>query len=183
MHLKTLVSALFLILAVVATAGAQQSSTFAERVDVNAVNVDVLVSTKQGAPATGLAKNAFQLQEDDEKVKIDGFSEEGAIAGSYPSIVLYVDDTHVAKAGRDEALESMRVRLADDEITSIVGSIIQGEQLGTPLALLFRTQADVLRIKRTQRAETMAGEAGVKMLLPAVLVMAAIWLIRRQRRP
>jgi tight adherence protein C len=78
---------------------------------------------------------------------------------------------------RIEAFEAMRRRLADDEITSIVGSIIQGEQLGTPLARLFRTQADVLRIKRTQRAETLAGEAGVKMLLPAILVMAATVII------
>ncbi len=79
--------------------------------------------------------------------------------------------------GRTGALEAMRDRLSDDEITSIVGSIIQGEELGTPLAKLFRTQADVLRIKRTQRAETIAGEAGVKMLLPAVLVMASTVLI------
>lgn len=79
--------------------------------------------------------------------------------------------------GREGALEAMRERLSDDEITSIVGSIIQGEELGTPLARLFRTQADVLRIKRTQRAETIAGEAGVKMLLPAVLVMASTVLI------
>lgn len=79
--------------------------------------------------------------------------------------------------GRTTALESMRDRLSDDEITSIVGSIIQGEELGTPLARIFRTQADVLRIKRTQRAETVAGEAGVKMLLPAVLVMAATVLV------
>jgi tight adherence protein C len=79
--------------------------------------------------------------------------------------------------GRTGALEAMRERLSDDEITSIVGSIIQGEELGTPLARLFRTQADVLRIKRTQRAETIAGEAGVKMLLPAVLVMASTVLI------
>ena len=78
---------------------------------------------------------------------------------------------------RTEALGALRERLNDDEITSIVGSIIQGEDLGTPLALLFRTQADVLRIKRTQRAETIAGEAGVKMLLPAILVMAATVLI------
>ena len=78
---------------------------------------------------------------------------------------------------RTEALGALRERLSDDEITSIVGSIIQGEDLGTPLALLFRTQADVLRIKRTQRAETIAGEAGVKMLLPAILVMAATVLI------
>ncbi len=78
---------------------------------------------------------------------------------------------------RTTALEGMRDRLSDDEITSILGSIIQGESLGTPLATVFRTQADVLRIKRTQRAETIAGEAGVKMLLPAILVMAATVII------
>jgi len=78
---------------------------------------------------------------------------------------------------RQEAFTAMRDRLADDEITSIIGSILQAEQLGTPLARIFRTQADVLRLKRTQRAEATAGEAGVKMLLPAVLVMVATVLI------
>ncbi len=78
---------------------------------------------------------------------------------------------------RTNALEALRDRLHDDEMTGIVGSIIQGEQLGTPLAKIFRTQAEVLRIKRTQRAETMAGEAGVKMLLPAILIMAATVLV------
>ncbi len=78
---------------------------------------------------------------------------------------------------RAEAFGALRDRLADDEITSIIGSILQGEQLGTPLGTVFRTQADVLRIKRTQRAETLAGEAGVNMLLPGVLVMVATALI------
>jgi tight adherence protein C len=78
---------------------------------------------------------------------------------------------------RAEAFAAMRDRLADDEITAIIGSILQGEMLGTPLANIFRTQADVLRIKRTQRAETVAGEAGVNMLLPGVLVMVATVLI------
>ncbi len=78
---------------------------------------------------------------------------------------------------RAAALEAVRDRLSDDEITGIIGSIIQGETLGTPLAQIFRTQADVLRIKRTQRAETIAGEAGVTMLLPTILVMAATVII------
>ncbi len=78
---------------------------------------------------------------------------------------------------RAEAFLAMRDRLSDDEINSIIGSILQGENLGTPLAQIFRTQADVLRLKRTQRAETIAGEAGVNMLLPAVLVMIATVLI------
>jgi tight adherence protein C len=59
----------------------------------------------------------------------------------------------------------------------VIGSILQGEQLGTPLAQIFRMQADVLRVKRTQRAETVAGEAGVQMLLPGILVMASAVLI------
>jgi tight adherence protein C len=78
---------------------------------------------------------------------------------------------------RTEAFENLRHRLGDEEIASIVGSIIQSEQLGTPLAQIFRTQADILRVKRSQRAETIANEAGVQMLLPAVLVMAATVLI------
>lgn len=78
---------------------------------------------------------------------------------------------------RTAALESLRQRLSDDEVTSIVGAIVQGEQLGTPLAVLFRTQADFMRVKRTQRAETIAGEAGVKMLLPTVLIMAAVVIV------
>ena len=78
---------------------------------------------------------------------------------------------------RNEALSAMRDRLADDDISGIAGSIMQAEALGTPLAQVFRTQADVLRLKRTQRAETVAGEAGVNMLLPGVLVMAATVLV------
>lgn len=78
---------------------------------------------------------------------------------------------------RTEAFNAMRNRLDDNDITSIIGAITQGENLGTPLAQVFRTQADVLRIKRAQQAETVAGEAGVNMLLPGVLVMLASVLV------
>lgn len=79
--------------------------------------------------------------------------------------------------GRSGALESLRDRLQDDEMTSIIGSILQGEDLGTPLSRIFRTQADVLRLKRSQRAERISGEAAVQMLLPAILVMAATVIV------
>ena len=35
----------------------------------------------------------------------------------------------------------------------------------------------MLRLKRTQRAEVVAGEAGVNMLLPGILIMVATVLI------
>jgi tight adherence protein C len=78
---------------------------------------------------------------------------------------------------RQEGLLAMRDRLQDAEIGGVIGSILQGEQLGTPLAQVFRMQADVLRVKRSQRAETIAGEAGVQMLLPGILVMAAAVIV------
>ncbi len=85
-------------------------------------------------------------------------------------------DMNMGKA-RTEAFDNVRKRLNDEEIGSIVGSIIQSETLGTPLSHIFRTQADLLRVKRSQRAEALAGEASVNMLLPGVLVMAAAVLI------
>jgi tight adherence protein C len=81
-------------------------------------------------------------------------------------------DMNMGKA-RTEAFDGLRRRLDDDEISAIVGAIIQSEELGTPVSEIFRTQSDVLRVKRSQRAEKIANEAGVNMLLPAMLVMAS----------
>ena len=86
---------------------AQQGESFAERVDVNIVNIDVLVSDKQGKPVTGLGKAAFQLKEDNNKIKIDRFSKDGTAAASFPSMVVYVDDTHVFAAGRNAVLDAL----------------------------------------------------------------------------
>ena len=78
---------------------------------------------------------------------------------------------------RTDAFQAMQGRLDDDEISGIISSVIQGEQLGSPLAQVFRIQSDVLRIKRTQRGEKIAAEAGVNMLLPGILVMMSTVLI------
>ena len=85
-------------------------------------------------------------------------------------------DMNMGKA-RSEAFDSIRRRLDDDEINSIIAAILQSEELGTPITSIFRTQAEVLRVKRSQRAEKIAGEAGVNMLLPGVLVMASTGLL------
>ncbi len=67
---------------------------------------------------------------------------------------------------RSAALESLRDRLQDDEVTSLVGAIIQGEEHGSPLVQVLRGQADFLRVKRTQRARNYRGRGGSADALP-----------------
>ena len=114
MRLQSFVLAFFVAVgSIVAPLAAQQGSSFVERIDVNLVNVDVLISDRQGKPVTGLAKSVFQLKEDNNKIKIDGFSEDGIAAAAFPSIVVYVDDTHLFKAGRNAALDALSPYLVD----------------------------------------------------------------------
>jgi len=67
---------------------------------------------------------------------------------------------------RREALRDLAERVDIEDLTSIISSLIQADELGTGLGPILRIQSDQLRVKRTQRAEKLAGEAPVKMLLP-----------------
>ncbi|MEX0800449.1 MAG: type II secretion system F family protein [Dehalococcoidia bacterium] len=70
---------------------------------------------------------------------------------------------------RREALAEMIDRVAVDELTSFLNSIIQAEQLGVGIAQVLRVQADQMRTRRRQRAEQTAHEAPIKMIFPLVL--------------
>jgi len=49
--------------------------------------------------------------------------------------------------------------------------------LGAPLQQVFRVQADAIRTKRILRAEQLAGEAPVKLLLPLSFIFFGIMLL------
>ena len=74
---------------------------------------------------------------------------------------------------RVAALSDFSERLADDDTRDLMAAIIQGEELGTPLAETMRTQAEQLRQKRSQWAEKAAEESKVALVFPAMLIMAA----------
>lgn len=67
---------------------------------------------------------------------------------------------------RAEALSALRSRVPLAEFAAFATAVIQAERLGTPLGRVLRAQAIQLRNGRTQRAEKLAAEAPVKMLLP-----------------
>ncbi len=70
---------------------------------------------------------------------------------------------------RADALRRLDSRLQMDEITSLVGTIIQAEKMGASLGGALRIQSEQRRVERFQRAEKQAMEAPVKLLGPLLI--------------
>jgi tight adherence protein C len=70
---------------------------------------------------------------------------------------------------RSVALRKMAERVDLPEVNSVVNSLIQAEQLGSPLGRILRVQAQESRNRRQIAAEERAMKAPVKMLVPTVL--------------
>jgi len=70
---------------------------------------------------------------------------------------------------RAASLRRMSDRVDIPELTSVVSSLIQSEQLGTPLGRVLRTQASESRQRRQIAAEERAAKAPVKMVVPTGL--------------
>jgi len=79
---------------------------------------------------------------------------------------------------RQDALREMGARVRQPELTSILNSIVQAEDLGVSIGQLLRVQGDQLRSKRFSRAEKLANEAPVKILFPVVVfIFPAVFLV------
>jgi tight adherence protein C len=74
-----------------------------------------------------------------------------------------------AGLSRADALKRMEERLKIPEVSSFVSAIIQAEQVGASIGKVLRLQAERRRSERFQRAEKLAMEAPVKLILPLVL--------------
>lgn len=70
---------------------------------------------------------------------------------------------------RVEAFRNLASRNNVPDLKSFVALLIQTDKLGTSIAQSLRIYADTVRTKRRQRAEKLAAEASVKMVIPLVL--------------
>src|SRR5262249_3522892 len=78
---------------------------------------------------------------------------------------------------RAEALRALQLRLNDHDISAIVFAGTKGEELGMPLAEILRTQAEQMRLKRSQWAEKASGIAQVNIVFPGMVIMVACLII------
>lgn len=78
---------------------------------------------------------------------------------------------------RRNAFMEIHERVEDEEVRDLISSINQAEDLGTPLARIFRDQAEQMRLKRSQWAEKAAADAQVKITGPGMLIALACMAI------
>lgn len=94
------------------------------------------------------------------------------MARSYPDLSqeFYLSSLEMrAGATRLDALRNMALRVGLEELEDLVSVLIQADKFGTSLADSLRVHSDVMRTRRSQRAEELANKVPVKMLLPLIL--------------
>jgi tight adherence protein C len=70
---------------------------------------------------------------------------------------------------RRVALKELSKRVQQPDLSNVLNSIVQADELGVSIGQILRIQGDQLRNKRFNRAEKLANEAPVKILFPLVL--------------
>ena len=78
---------------------------------------------------------------------------------------------------RRQALQNLADRVPLESLRTIIASVIQAEELGTPLGGVLHDQASLLRLHRTVRAENLAARASVRILVPCLLLLMAVMLV------
>ena len=108
-----------------------------------------------------------------------GMSVDAAIArisremtSTYPDLAqeFYLSSVEMrAGATRIEAFRNLALRSGLEDLKDLVSMLVQADQFGTSLAESLRVQSDMMRSRRTQRAEELAAKIPVKMLVPLIL--------------
>jgi tight adherence protein C len=79
---------------------------------------------------------------------------------------------------REDALTRMAERCGVPELSTFVAVLVQSSQLGVSIAQVLHTQAQEMRLKRRQRAEELARQAGIKMIIPlALFVLPSLFIV------
>lgn len=72
---------------------------------------------------------------------------------------------------RMEAFKNFAERTKVDDVRQLVSVLVQTDRFGTSVSQALRTQAEVSRTKRRQRAEERAQKLGVKLVFPLVFFL------------
>jgi tight adherence protein C len=99
---------------------------------------------------------------------------EGPLAGEFSRVLQEMQ----IGTGRTDALRALADRTDVAELRSFVGSMVQADSLGIPVASVLRVQAKEMRVKRSQLAEERAQKVPVKILFPLIFcIMPTLFIV------
>jgi len=78
---------------------------------------------------------------------------------------------------RRKALEGLAERVPTEAVKDFVGTVVQAEEKGTPLAEVLTIQARMLRMRRSVMAEEGAAKAGMMMMGPLMMMFLCVLAI------
>lgn len=78
---------------------------------------------------------------------------------------------------RREALQHMCESTTLDELKTFASALVQAEQLGIPINNVMHSQAEQLRVERSQQAKERGNKASIKMLIPMLLFIFPVIFI------
>jgi tight adherence protein C len=79
---------------------------------------------------------------------------------------------------RREALKALAARVDLDDLSALVSSLVQADQMGVPLGPALRAQSGQLRALRSLRVQKQAAQAPIKMLFPLmVFILPVVFLV------
>jgi tight adherence protein C len=108
------------------------------------------------------------LQRNTDRSKLDPLGEE---------LLRVIREIQIGKTRR-EALRDMGRRVDLPDLRSVVGALVQADELGVSIGAILRIQADQMRQRRFERAEKLANEAPTKMLMPLMIcIFPSVFLI------
>jgi tight adherence protein C len=83
-----------------------------------------------------------------------------------------------AGTSRPDALRNLAERTGLQDISSLVGMLIQTDRFGTSVAQALRVHSETMRTKRRQRAEEAAAKTTIKMIFPLVFcIFPALFVV------
>jgi Flp pilus assembly protein TadB len=86
-------------------------------------------------------------------------------------------EIEVGKA-RSDAFRGLMETTGSNDIALLVGAVLQSEQLGTPLALALKSQAEAGRQRQKEAIRELSAKAPIKMLFPiAGLILPALLIV------
>lgn len=112
----------------------------------------------------------------DFQVAMQRFVERGTPGALRDEFSTILNDMRLGKT-RAEAIRDLGRRVSLPEVGSFVSVLVQADQLGVPIGEVLRSQAQVMRVARFQRAEQEGARASQKLLVPLVFFIFPAVLI------